>query len=91
MLKTLAAALTAAFMLTMPALAQGTAPSAPTTQMTKAPAKVAKTHKHVRVTKHVRARHHVNHARHGGHYVRHTGKHPHAVHVARHTSKIRAN
>ena len=98
MLKTFAAALIAASMLTAPALAQGTGSSAPATEMTKpAPAKTAKaakTHKHVRATKHVRVRHHVKlvrHVRHGRHHVRHAGKHTHAVHVARHASKIRAN
>jgi hypothetical protein len=95
MLKTFAAALIAASMLTAPALAQGMGSSAPATEMTKsAPAKAAKVHKHVRTTKHVRARHHVKlvrHVRHGRHHVRHAGKHTHAVHVARHASKIRAN
>jgi hypothetical protein len=95
MLKTFAAALIAASMLTAPALAQGTGSSAPATEMTKAaPAKVAMVHKQVRGTKHARARHHVKlvrHVGHGRHHVRHVGKHTHAVHVARHASKIRAN
>jgi hypothetical protein len=91
MLKTFAAALIAASMLTAPALAQGTGATKPATEMTK----VVKVHKHVRVTKHVRARHHVKHVRHvrhGRHHVRHVnGKRAHAVHVVRHGSKIRAN
>ena len=51
MLKTFAAVLIAASMLTAPAFAQGTAPapSAPATQVTKAPAvKVVKAKKHTR-------------------------------------------
>ena len=96
MLKTFAAALIAASMVTAPALAQGTGSSAPATEMAKSsPAKAATAHKHVRVTKHVRGRHHVKHVRHvrhGRHHVRHvTGKRAHAVHVVRHASKIRAN
>ena len=74
MLKTFAAALIAASMLTAPAFAQGTAPAptAPATQMTKAPVaktpavKVVKANKHA-VKKHVR---HVRHARHGRHHVK---------------------
>ena len=56
MLKTLAAVLITASMLTAPALAESTtpAPSAPATQGTKAPAVKAK--KHHKVKKHVRAR-----------------------------------
>ena len=72
MLKTFAAVLIAASMLTAPALAQGTtpAPSAPATQMTKAPAvKVVKAKKHA-VKKHVHVRKHVRHVRHARH-VRH--------------------
>ena len=96
MLKTFAAALIAASMLTVPAMAQGAGSAKPATEMTKAgPAKIAKVHKHVRVTKHLRGRHqmkHVRHVRHGRHHVRHmTGKRAHAVHVVRHASKIRAN
>ena len=56
MLKTFAAVLIAASMLTAPAFAQGTAPapSAPATQATKAPAvKVVKVKKHHKVKKHV--------------------------------------
>jgi hypothetical protein len=76
MLKTFAAALIAASMLTAPAFAQGTAPapSAPATQMTKAPAKVVKAKKHYKVKKHVHVRkhvRHVRHARHGRHHVKH--------------------
>jgi hypothetical protein len=85
MLKTFAAALIAASMLTAPALARGVGHSKPATEMTKV-------HKHVQVTKHVRHRHHVKHLRHGRHHVRHvTGKRAHAVHVVRHASKFRAN
>ena len=72
MLKTFAAVLIAASMLTAPAFAQGTAPapSAPATQMTKAPAvKVVKAKKHA-VKKHVHVRKHVRHVRHARH-VRH--------------------
>ena len=81
MLRTFAAVLIAASMLTAPAFAQSTtpAPSAPATQMTKAPAvKVvkAKKHavkKHVHVRKHVR---HVRHARHGRHHVKQVSAKP---------------
>ena len=72
MFKTFAAVLLAASMLTAPAFAQGTAPapSAPATQMTKAPAvKVVKAKKHA-VKKHVHVRKHVRHVRHARH-VRH--------------------
>jgi hypothetical protein len=75
MTKTFAAVLIAASMLTAPAFAQGTAPAptAPATQMTKAPAvKVVKANKHV-VKKHAHVRKHVRHvryARHGRHHVK---------------------
>ena len=75
MLKTFAAALIAASMLTAPAFAQGTAPapSASATQTTKAPAaKVVKAKKHA-VKKHVHMRKHVPHvryARNGRHHVK---------------------
>lgn len=85
MLKTFAAVLIAASMLTAPAFAQGTAPapSAPATQMTKAPAvKVVKAKKHAvkkhvqknaHVRKHVR---HVRHARHVRHHVKQVSAKP---------------
>jgi hypothetical protein len=75
MLKTFAAALIAASMLTAPAFAQGTAPapSAPATQMTKAPVKVVKAKKHA-VKKHVQVRKHVRHVRHARHHGRHQVK-----------------
>jgi hypothetical protein len=86
MLKTFAAALIAASMLTAPAFAQGTAPapSAPATQATKATVtkdsavKVVKAKKHsVKVKKHVHARKHVRHARHQGrHHVKHVSAKP---------------
>jgi hypothetical protein len=86
MFKTFTAALIAASMLTAPAFAQGTAPAptAPATQMTKAPAaKVVKAKKHVKVTKHAHVRKHVKHvryARHGRHHVKHVSAKPaHAV------------
>jgi hypothetical protein len=86
MFKTFTAALIAASMLTAPAFAQGTAPAptAPATQMTKAPAaKVVKAKKHVKVTKHAHVRKHVRHvryARHGRHHVKHVSAKPtHAV------------
>jgi len=77
MLRTFAAALLAASMLTAPACAQGTAPapSAPATQMTKptvtkdSAAKVVKAKKHA-VKKHAHVRKHVRHARHGRHHVK---------------------
>jgi len=76
MLKTFAAVLLAASMLTAPAFAQGTAPapSAPATQMTKAPAaKVVKADKHA-VKKHAAVRRHVKHVRYARH-DRHIGRH----------------
>jgi hypothetical protein len=87
MLKTFAAALIAASMLTVPALAQGGSSAKPAAEMTK----VAKVHKHVRATKHMGGRHHVKDVRHGRPHVKHVVKHKRAVHVARHASKIRAN
>ena len=72
MFKTFAAVLVAASVLTAPAFAQGTAPAptAPATQMTKAPAvKVVKAEKHA-VKKHAHVRKHVRHARHGRHHVK---------------------
>jgi hypothetical protein len=80
MLKTFAAALIAASMLTAPALAQGGEPSAPAA--------------HQKMTKHGHVRHHVKHVRHVRHgrsHVKHAGKRAHAVHVVRDASKIRAN
>ena len=98
MLKTFAAVLIAASMLTAPAFAQGTspAPTAPATQMTKGPAvKVVKAKKHHKVKKHVHARvhvKHVRHARHGRHHVRHASvKRTHAVHVTRSAPKAATN
>src|SRR3954462_4000602 len=99
MLKTFAAVLIAASMLTAPVLAQSTtpAPSAPATQGTKAPAvKVVKAKKHHKVKKHVHARAHVKHVRHarhhGRHHVRHASvKRTHAVHVNRSAPKAAAN
>src|SRR3954471_4598625 len=86
MFKTFAAVLVAASVLTAPAFAQGTAPapSAPATQMTKAPtAKVVKAKKHSKVKKHAHVRKHVKHvrhARHGRHHVKHASAKPaHAV------------
>ena len=90
MLKSFTAALIAASMLTAPAFAQGTAPAptAPATQMTKAPVKapavkVVKAKKHAvkkhyaHVRKHVR---HVHYARHGRHHVKQVSAKPaHAV------------
>jgi hypothetical protein len=81
MLKTFSAALIAASMLTAPAFAQGTAPAptAPATQMTKAPAaKVVKANKHA-VKKHAHVRKHVRHvryARHGRHHVKQVSAKP---------------
>jgi hypothetical protein len=81
MFKTFAAVLLAATMLTAPAFAQGTAPAptAPATQMTKAPAvKVVKANKHA-VKKHVHVRKHVKHvryARHGRHHVKQVSAKP---------------
>jgi hypothetical protein len=83
MLKTFAAVLLAASMLTAPAFAQGTAPapSAPATQMTKAPVakdsavKIVKAKKHA-VKKHVHVRKHVRHARHGRHHVKQVATKP---------------
>src|SRR3954451_21094310 len=84
--KTFAAVLVAASVLTAPAFAQGTAPAptAPATQMTKAPtAKVVKAKKHSKVKKHAHVRKHVKHvrhARHGRHHVKHASAKPaHAV------------
>jgi hypothetical protein len=81
MLKTFAAALIAASMLTIPALAQGGGTSAPAA--------------HHKMTKHSHARHHVKHVRHvrhGRHHVGHASvKRTHAVHVARHAPKVRTN
>jgi hypothetical protein len=76
MLKTFTAALIAASMLTAPAFAQGTAPAptAPATQMTKAPAaKVVKANKDT-VKKHAHVRKHVRHVRHARHHGRHQVK-----------------
>jgi hypothetical protein len=78
MLKTFAAVLIAASMLTAPAFAQGTAPAptAPATQMTKAPAvKVVKAEKKS-VKKHAHVRKHVRHARHGRHHVKQVSAKP---------------
>jgi len=83
MLKTFTAALIAASMLTAPAFAQGTAPapSAPATQMTKAPVvKVVKAKKHS-VKKHAHVRKHVRHVRHARHHGRYVGRH-HVKHVS---------
>ena len=96
MLKTFAAVLIAASMLTAPAFAQGTAPapSAPATQAIKAPAaKVVKAKKHHKVKKHVHARVHVKHVRHAARIGRRTcaARRPssatHAVHVVRSAPK----
>src|SRR3954453_9211304 len=97
MLKTFAAVLIAASMLTAPVLAQSTtpAPSAPATQGTKAPAvKVVKAKKHHKVKKRVHARahvKHVRHARHSRHHVRHVSKRTHAVHMTRSAPKAATN
>jgi hypothetical protein len=81
MLKTFAAALIAASMLTAPAFAQGTAPTptARATQTTTTPAvKVVKANKHS-VKKHAHLRKHVRyvrHARHGRHHVKQVSAKP---------------
>lgn len=86
MLRTFAAVLIAASMLTAPAFAQGTspAPSAPATQPVKAPAvKIVKAKKHHKSKKHVRhVRHHTRHA---------AVKRTHAADVARSAPKASTN
>ena len=84
MLKTFAAALIAASMLTAPAFAQGTAPapSAPATQMTKAPVvKVVKAKRHSVKKHHAHVRKHVRHVRYARHHGRTVGRH-HVKHVS---------
>ena len=96
MLRTIAAALIAASMLTAPALAENTAPA--TAQAIKAPAtkpavEVVKVKKHFK--RHAHARVHVKHvrvARHSRHHVRHASvKRVHSVHVARSAPKAVTN
>jgi len=80
MLKSFAAALLAASVIVSPVLAQGTVakPSAPTTEMTKAPAMTVKAVKQVKHRKYIKAANtskavkHVRVApRHGRHHVKH--------------------
>ena len=87
MLRTFAAVLIAASMLTAPAFAQGTSPvpSAPATQPVKAPAvKVIKAKKHHKSMK--------KHVRHVRHHARHAAvKRTHAVDVVRSAPKASTN
>jgi hypothetical protein len=90
MLKTFAAVLIAASMLSAPAFAQNTspAPQAPAAQAVKAPAvKVVKAKKHQTMKKHVwHVRHHVRHAS-----VKRTHRAHHVTHVARVAGKHATN
>jgi hypothetical protein len=87
MLRTFAAVLIAASMLTAPAFAQGTspAPSAPATQSVKTPAvKIIKAKKH-----HKSVKKHVRHVRHHAHHA--AVKRTHAVDVVRSAPKASTN